>query len=241
MNYELFVDADDYLSFRFYDGGWKTLRSDLAFTPEDIGVWHHVALTYGRSSGLAKLFLNTNCVGISTITGKLPMNDEDLYIGARKSESGAANHFPGAIDEVCVECVEKVSASYERYWDVDGDTDSDGLGDLWEWTHFGGLTLDGDDDPDNDEMTNAEEFSCGTDPNDGDSYFAVASICSHSEGIEIQIKTVKGWRYTVLCTDIPDSVDWHSCGTMIGDGSMMTVIDAVPIGVRERWYRVLVE
>ena len=133
------------------------------------------------------------------------------------------------------------SASHQRYWYVDGDTDSDGLADLWERTYFGDLTPEGDNDPDDDERTNAEEFPCGTDPNDPDSHFDITSICLNGEGIELEIKTVKGWRYTVLYADTPDSSDWHVCGTIIGDGTTMTVIDTASSGLQERYYRVLTE
>lgn len=54
------------------------------------------------------------------------------------------------------------------------DSDSDGLPDDWETQHFGNLNQGPGDDPDNDQLTNLEEYQNGTDPNnpdtDGDSY-----------------------------------------------------------------------
>ena len=51
-----------------------------------------------------------------------------------------------------------------------GDLDGDGLLDYWEFEHFGGKILwDADDDPDNDGLTNAQEYAEETDPTDPDS------------------------------------------------------------------------
>lgn len=51
--------------------------------------------------------------------------------------------------------------------DVPPDADGDGLPDAWEVSHFGSAaTWDGNDDPDGDGATNAEEFAAGTDPSD---------------------------------------------------------------------------
>ncbi|MCF6238108.1 MAG: hypothetical protein L3J79_04725, partial [Candidatus Marinimicrobia bacterium] len=50
-----------------------------------------------------------------------------------------------------------------------GDTDSDGLEDVWEILHFGDITsYGGADDPDGDGLSNTGEFAAGTDPNNAD-------------------------------------------------------------------------
>jgi hypothetical protein len=54
------------------------------------------------------------------------------------------------------------------------DEDHDGLPDGWEYAHFGDLSHDGNDDADQDGLSNLEEFYNGTDPRqadtDGDGY-----------------------------------------------------------------------
>ena len=47
---------------------------------------------------------------------------------------------------------------------VPGDTDSDGLPDAWEMTWFGNLAQNGSGDPDNDRVTNAQEYALNTNP-----------------------------------------------------------------------------
>ncbi len=48
------------------------------------------------------------------------------------------------------------------------DTDGDGLNDTWEQDHFGNLTFNATDDPDEDACDNACEFAAGTNPVEAD-------------------------------------------------------------------------
>ena len=54
-------------------------------------------------------------------------------------------------------------------FDKDSDSDEDHLVDSWEQTHFGNLESRGKDDPDEDGLTNREEYKIGTNPNAADS------------------------------------------------------------------------
>ncbi len=53
---------------------------------------------------------------------------------------------------------------------VPGDSDGDGLQDLWETDHFTSIAGGGTDDPDGDSFDNAAEQAAGTDPNDPEDY-----------------------------------------------------------------------
>ena len=50
------------------------------------------------------------------------------------------------------------------------DTDSDGLDDDWETTHFGNLSQTDSGDPDSDGMTNLEEYTHGFNPTVADAF-----------------------------------------------------------------------
>ncbi len=71
----------------------------------------------------------------------------------------------------------------------DWDTDGDGMGDGWEVDEgFDPLDpADGDDDPDNDGLTNAEEYTHGTDPYDSD---------TDNDGISDGYEVNHGWDPT---------------------------------------------
>lgn len=226
LNYEFLIGADDKLAFRYYKGTMNTITADSPFDMNDIGIWHHVAVIVSRKSAIARLFLDGKCIGTGNISGKLPMNDDNLTVGARLAGTNTENHFPGAIDELRIECIEEpASAIYQRYWAVDGDSDSDGLPDMWEIYYFGDLSQTGTDDFDNDDKNNDEEYGSGTKPNDVLSFFQIISITQTSEGVQIQFKTVKGWKYTILWSNDITGGTWQICGSIIGDGTTMTFVD----------------
>ena len=66
---------------------------------------------------------------------------------------------------------------------VSADSDEDGLPDSWEQDNFGGLSEDGEGDPDGDGLTNARELSFSGDPNnkdtDGDSIEDGVEVDTH--------------------------------------------------------------
>jgi len=65
------------------------------------GVWQHVAVTYDKSAGLARLYLNGSIVGQFNVGSFTPRTSGDVYLGFRPSNSlGAGLLFTGALDEV---------------------------------------------------------------------------------------------------------------------------------------------
>lgn len=62
-------------------------------------VWQHVALTYDKATGIAKLFRDGVMVAQATLGVYTPQTSYDLYIGYRPAGGGNVS-FSGAIDEV---------------------------------------------------------------------------------------------------------------------------------------------
>lgn len=66
----------------------------------------------------------------------------------------------------------------------DGDSNENGLPDLWEWKTFGHLEVDPDGDPDGDGITTYEEWLAGTDPLDYyNGHLAILHVASGFEWI----------------------------------------------------------
>jgi hypothetical protein len=92
--------------------------------------------------------------------------------------------------------------------DNSGDSDKDGLPDLWEEKYFGpgNLAQTADGDPDGDRRTNREELAARTDPADGDSYFALQEPEVHPWGVVLTWSSVNGREYRVWSSD--DLLQW---------------------------------
>jgi hypothetical protein len=65
------------------------------------GVFQHVAVTYDRGSGIAKIYVNGSNVVSATLGSFIPNTDRDLLIGKR-IDGGAGYVFSGQIDEPTV-------------------------------------------------------------------------------------------------------------------------------------------
>lgn len=94
--------------------------------------------------------------------------------------------------------------------DLGADADLDGLVDLWEDTHFGGLsTTDGDTDIDGDGNTERDEFITGHDPNSGSSRFApVGVVTPEGEQIDFTWNGAEGRTYTILTSETLEPDSW---------------------------------
>src|SRR5262249_36951378 len=60
------------------------------------GTWKHVALTYDRPSGLARIYINGVLVVSQSIGSFVPQTDYDFYVG----EWPGFSFFSGQVDEV---------------------------------------------------------------------------------------------------------------------------------------------
>ncbi|HSH15604.1 MAG TPA: hypothetical protein VLD18_06205 [Verrucomicrobiae bacterium] len=77
------------------------------------------------------------------------------------------------------------------------DTDGDGMADSWEELYFGGLDANPGDDPDQDGVSNLNEYQAGTHPLDANSRFEVLNIIPLPEGTYLRWSSQADRRYTV--------------------------------------------
>jgi len=87
--------------------------------------------------------------------------------------------------------------------DNSGDSDEDGLPDLWEEKYFGpgNLIQTAESDPDGDGQKNARELTARTDPANAESYFSLLEPEVHPWGVVLTWKSVNGRKYCL----------WFSC------------------------------
>jgi hypothetical protein len=111
---------------------------------------------------------------------------------------------------------------------------------------FGTLPNTGDAadgaDPDGDGSTNAQEYSAGTNPNDGSSFFRITSATKVGETTSITFPTIAGKTYALKFSTTLDGT-WTVVQTtggpaenIVGTGSPVQIIDAGPLGPK-RFYR----
>ena len=123
---------------------------------------------------------------------------------------------------------------------VPGDSDEDGLPDLWEVNVFGDLSQTGDGDFDEDGLTNAEEKSGGTDPTladtDGDGFSDSDEIGGGTDPLDVTSfpETVIELLVSLDATTLPEgAIDtWENTGSLAGDftgneGPLVIAVDGV--------------
>ena len=119
------------------------------------------------------------------------------------------------------------------------DTDSDGLPDDWENTNFGNLGQLANGDPDNDGLTNLQEYALGSNPNSASSGMPTVGVSgTTASGFTITFPTVAGRTYQVLGAESLTS-SWTNIGSSIsGDGSQKSVTDLLINAPSCKFYKV---
>ncbi|MBV6647235.1 MAG: sulfatase-like hydrolase/transferase [Cyclobacteriaceae bacterium] len=85
-------------------------------------------------------------------------------IGESQSEYQASSETSKSLLLLLRDYLLAVSAQMPTLSDSDNDADSDALPDDWEFSYLLGTQYDASDDPDGDNITNANEYAQGTDP-----------------------------------------------------------------------------
>ena len=121
---------------------------------------------------------------------------------------------------------------------LEGDSDGDGLPDRWEMVHFGSLTAVPEEDPDNDAMTNVEEYVAGTTPTDPGSSLRAAMTQSDDGTLRLAFMAVAGRAYALYSADQVDG-PWRKAGELPVTGAGQIELTLEPSD-EHRFYRVVI-
>jgi hypothetical protein len=80
-------------------GNWRGIEKEGALLAN---TYQHVAVTYDRTTGLARLFVNGAMVQESNLGIFTPRTSDHLFIGRRPAGEGSEYSFAGQIDEVSI-------------------------------------------------------------------------------------------------------------------------------------------
>jgi hypothetical protein len=119
------------------------------------------------------------------------------------------------------------------------DSDLDGLDDDWEMAFFNGLSRTGNEDTDDDQLSNMQEFIAGTDPTNQGS---VLRVITFTIGNRIQgtWKAIVGKEYRVQYTDEISAATWRDLGgTRAAESTLETFVDELSSDKAKRFYRVV--
>jgi hypothetical protein len=116
---------------------------------------------------------------------------------------------------------------------------------IWRQTHFGTTEATGnaadDADPDGDGLTNVQEFTAGTDPNDSSSLLKVNQLEVNGTDIIVSFPTVTGKTYRVEVSTTLQIDSWITLQSgIVGSGGTMQVTDVDGAAQPRRFYRLVV-
>jgi Sialidase, N-terminal domain. len=81
-------------------GSWHQIHSmNGVVTTRD---FQHVALTYDKTSGMAKIYCNGTVVAQEDIGSLMPLTTYDLYLGKRPLTQGETYSYEGLLDEIAI-------------------------------------------------------------------------------------------------------------------------------------------
>lgn len=124
-----------------------------------------------------------------------------------------------------------------------GDIDGDGMPDDWEGFYqlLPGDPGDAHDDPDEDDMTNLEEFRAGTNPRDPRSRMELTAVREPSGGVTLQFVARADRSYTIEFRSNAESGSWQKLEDVdaISVERQVTIEDMSSEGFKVRFYRLV--
>jgi hypothetical protein len=121
------------------------------------------------------------------------------------------------------------------------DADGDGMNDTWEVLHFGDLSAAPDGDPDTDATSNLGEFYMMTDPTNGASALAIASLGAATNGLEIGWTASPFGLYRLSAATGSTAAAWAVVATNYfasPSPGLAATADATAAGSTQKAYRV---
>jgi fibronectin type 3 domain-containing protein len=114
----------------------------------------------------------------------------------------------------------------------------------WRLANFGTTANSGNAadtaDPDGDGLTNAQEFSAGTNPNNASSALGVSQVQASGNDLLVSFATVLGKVYRVDRSDTLQPNSWTTLQTNIsGTGGTVQITDAGAAAQTKRFYRIV--
>jgi hypothetical protein len=156
----------------FHNGG----LSPIIASGLSSNTWHHLAVTREMPSGAIKFYLNGQLTASGTDTASFTNSTNGLLLGRDPGFNTTNRGFVGNFDDVRFYNGALLQSTVIT--SLVGDTDSDGLADIWEITNFilpgedpvaNSATIlarhDGTTDADGDTLDNLGEFNALTNPN----------------------------------------------------------------------------
>jgi hypothetical protein len=196
------------------------------------GEWHCVTAV-GDAAGI-RYFIDGEEVG--SITNRV---GGTLRSVGNRGTGGGVSRFARYIDEFRVSNVARSTNWIAAGWlnlasngsfvtygaaerqrpsgEPDPDSDSDGMPDAWEITHFGSTAAEPDEDADGDWLSNFGEYVAGTDPTNEASVFCVLDIGSGW----LTLSAVSGHQYRVNSAATPVGPWTNLSGWMSWTGATM--------------------
>ena len=115
----------------------------------------------------------------------------------------------------------------------------------WRQTNFGTINGSGNAadnaDPDGDGMTNAAEYTAGTDPKDRASALRVSTIATNASDVTMNFASVAGKTYRLERSDTLQDGSWLPVQDNIaGTGGTLQVVDSGGMAQTKRFYRLVI-
>jgi len=127
-----------------------------------------------------------------------------------------------------------------------GDSDGDGLPDLWEMTqNLDPFNPHGDEgaggDPDHDGFNNAQEFVAGTHPNNGNDYLHIESLAIVTNGLALRFFAASQRSYSVLYSAQNPTGPWQKLvdAPPMTNSSLLEIVDPAFGSNSSRFYRLV--